>query len=287
MRLCSTSAVLLLLSVLAPLCEAQKTNPLSESLTFHASFDNGIDADFSRGDRTCYLRRNDQLVKAEPNENVTIADGAGRFGDALHFTRKSSDWPLFKGADVFNYNDKSWDATVSVWLRLNPDKDLEPGYCDPVQIVGGDVKKGFIFMEWSKDHTPRYFRFAIWPLYEIWNPTDVGWEEIPAEKRPLVQIKNAPFASDQWTHAVFTLENINDDTAPSTGTLYLNGERMGAIEGWDLKLGWKPEDLQLVLGAAYVGHLDDVAVFNRTLTPDEVKQVYQFKNGVRDLYARE
>ena len=48
-------------------------------------------------------------------------------------------------------DDKSWNATVSVWLRLNPDEDLEPGYCDPVQIVGDDSKKGFIYLEWSKD----------------------------------------------------------------------------------------------------------------------------------------
>ena len=36
---------------------------------------------------------------------------------------------------MLNYNDRNWSATVSVWLRLDPDKDLEPGYCDPVQIV--------------------------------------------------------------------------------------------------------------------------------------------------------
>ncbi len=41
----------------------------------------------------------------------------------------------------------------------------------------------------------------------------------------------------------------------------------------------------LVLGAAYVGHMDDLAVFNRVLSHDEVKLLYGLKNGVSELYA--
>jgi len=39
----------------------------------------------------------------------------------------------------------------------------------------------------------------------------------------------------------------------------------------------------LVLGAVYVGHLDDLAVFNRALTDPEVRQLYGLKQGVREL----
>ncbi len=124
--------------------------------------------------------------------------------------RKTNFRPSFKNAGVLGYNDKNWNASVSVWLRLNPDKDLEPGYCDPVQIVGDDSKKGFIFLEWSKDETPRFFRYAIRPLFHIWNPDNVQWDEIPFDKRPMVQVERAPFSRDAWTHVVFTLENVND-----------------------------------------------------------------------------
>ena len=78
----------------------------------------------------------------------------------------------------FGGNDKNWSTTVSAWLRLNPDKDLEPGYCDPIQIIGDTSKKGFIFLEFSKDETPRYFRYAIRPLFDIWNPTNVAWADL-------------------------------------------------------------------------------------------------------------
>jgi hypothetical protein len=256
---------------------------LSEGLTLHASFDKGLEADFARGDTACYDLQGKKLSKAALNDDVRLAPEAGRFGGALHFTKKNKLHPAFKNASVLGYNDKRWNGSVSVWLRLNPDKDLEPGYCDPVQIVGDDGKKGFIFLEWSKDETPRYFRYAIRPLFHIWNPNSVDWATIPFDKRPMVQVERAPFSRDAWTHVVFTFENINDKSRPQVGRLYLNGKRQGAIENWDLTFGWDPSRVMLVLGAAYVGHMDDLAVFNRALSDSEVKQLYELKEGVREL----
>jgi hypothetical protein len=39
----------------------------------------------------------------------------------------------------------------------------------------------------------------------------------------------------------------------------------------------------IVLGAAYVGHLDDLAVFNRVLTADEVKRLHTLGGGAASL----
>jgi hypothetical protein len=272
-----------MISGLVLLATANAAEPLSQALTLHASFDKGLEADFSRGDKTCYVLQGRELVKATPTAEVRLAPDAGRFGGALHFTKKSNVRPAFKDEGVLGYNDKSWNATVSVWLRLTPDEDLEPGYCDPVQIVGDDNRKGFIFMEWSKDETPRYFRYAIRPLFQIWNPNNVQWDQIHFDKRPMVQVSRAPFSRDKWTHAVFTLENVNDKSKPQAGRLYLNGQLQGKIENWELTFGWEPSRVLLVLGASYVGHMDDLAVFNRALTDDEVKQLYGLKEGARDL----
>jgi hypothetical protein len=263
--------------------QAETKASLAKALTLHASFDKGLDADFSRGDKACYVLQGRELVPAAPTSEVRLAPDAGRFGGALHFTKKNNLRPAFKDSGVLGYNDKSWNATVSVWLRLNPDLDLEPGYCDPVQIVGDDTKKGFIFLEWSKDETPRYFRYAIRPLFHIWNPDNVQWDQIPFDKRPMVQVARAPFSREAWTHAVFTLENINDKSKPQSGRLYLNGKLQGTIEKWDLTFGWDPARVLLVLGASYVGHMDDLAVFNRALTADEAKQLYELPQGVREL----
>jgi hypothetical protein len=256
---------------------------LGRALALHASFDEGLDADFSRGDKRCYVQDGKELQPATRSENVQLTPDAGRFGSGLHFVRKNDFRPAFKNEGVLNYNDKNWNASVSAWVRLDPDKDLEPGYCDPVQIVGDNFDNGFIFLEWSKDETPRYFRYAIRPLKRIWNPDNRPWDAIPADKRPMVQVARAPFSHDAWTHVVFTLENINDKAKPQGGRLYLNGKLSGAIENWDLTFKWDPARVLLVLGAAYVGHMDDLSVFDRALTDAEVEQLYGLKEGAREL----
>lgn len=258
---------------------------LSKSLTLHASFDRGLDADFCRGDKQCYAQ-GPMLAPLKPNDDVKLAADAGRFGGALYFPKKGGTRPCYKDDKVLNYNAKSWSASVSAWLRINPDKDLEPGYCDPLQIVGNDNKKGYIFCEWSKDETPRYFRYAIRPLFHIWNPTNVQWADIPFEKRPMVQVERAPFSRENWTHVLFTLENINDKAKPPVGKLYINGKKQGSIEKWDLTFDWDPTKVLLVLGANYVGYMDDLAAFDRALTDAEAERVYGLKDGIKELYPR-
>jgi len=255
---------------------------LKKALVMHASFDKGFDADFSTGDAACYLKTSSGMVPCVESDDLKLVVG-GRFGGAIHFPRKAAVRPTYLGEGVLGYNAENWSATVSLWMRLTPDEDLEPGYSDPIQIVGEDTKKGFIFLEWSKDHTPRYFRYAIRPLIEIWDPEGLGWEVVPEPQRPMVQLKEAPFSRDRWTHAVFTLDQINAGKDKSSGVLYLDGKRQGKIEGYDLTFGWDPKAVMLVLGAAYVGQIDDLAVFNRVLGDDEVARLHALPKGVAEL----
>jgi hypothetical protein len=66
---------------------------------------------------------------------------------------------FFRGDKNLGYSTQRWSGAVSVWLRLDPDKDLLPGYCDPLQFVAGDWNAGNMFIEFSKDHQPRHFRY--------------------------------------------------------------------------------------------------------------------------------
>lgn len=257
---------------------------LAKSLTLHASFDKGLDADFSRGDNKCYVQQGKSLVAAQANEDVKLAADAGRFGGALHFPKKGVHRPSYKDGGVLGYNAKGWSASVAAWLRLNPDQDLQPGYCDPIQIIGDDHKKGYIFLEWSKDETPRYFRYAIRPLFPIWNPNNLPWADIPSDKKPMVQVDRAPFSREKWTHVAFTLDNINDKNKPPVGKLYLNGRLQGVIEKWNMTFDWDAAKVLLVLGANYIGHMDDFAVFDRALTDVEVDRIYGLRDGIRELY---
>lgn len=262
---------------------------LSGALTLHASFDHGLNADFARGDRVLYSYATSQErakggVVGLPDDSIKITTGSGRFKNALLFTKKSNVRPFFKDGGNIGYNATDWSYSVSVWLRISPDIDLEPGYCDPVQFVGNDGNKGFIFLEWDKDSKPRYFRYAIRPLVEIWDPAKVGWANLPFEKRPMVQVDRAPFSHARWTHVVFTAEHINSKTAKPVGRLYIDGQLQGAIENWDLSFGWAPDAALMVLGAAYIGHMDELSIFDRNLNEEEVMALFRLPNGVGELH---
>jgi len=145
---------------------------------------------------------------------LKLAAGAGRFGGALHFPKKGTMRPSFVDGGVLGYNAKVGAPASPFGCASIRIKTWNRATGDPVQIIGDDNKKGYIFLEWSKDEKPRYFRYAIRPLFPIWNPKNLAWADIPADKEPMVEVARAPFAREKWTHVVFTLENINDKARP-------------------------------------------------------------------------
>ena len=278
-------------SLFTSLLSARAQSPIRDALTLYASFDGALDADLAAGDKVLYGRsgKGKEQVTAPglPKTGVIqIAKGEGRFGDALRFTKKSDSVVFFKGTKNFDYQRTNWNGSVSFWLKLDPDKDLEPGYCDPLQISAGSWNNGAFFAEFSKDETPRHFRFAMRPLFPIWNPKNVGWETIPAKERPMVQVEKPPFGRDVWTHALFTFENANTGKKNGVGKFYINGEFRGEFRDWELTLNWNPEQIIVNSGAAYVGLFDELALFNRALTATEVKTVFEQKNGLHSLLKR-
>ena len=94
-------------SLLAGIAAAQDTAALKQALTFHASFDKGFDADFSRGDKAALSRTKQGTVPLAANDELKLVPD-GRFGGGLHFTKKGTTQPRFKGPGVLGYNDKSW-----------------------------------------------------------------------------------------------------------------------------------------------------------------------------------
>jgi len=251
---------------------------LKQSLLLHASFDKGLDADFAKGDSKLYHSPSGSRSRATaglPDENLVLhTKDAGRFGQGLRFTKKMKPVVFFQGDKNLGYNTNSWSASCSFWLRLDPDKDLEPGYCDPLQFVAQAWGEGNMFVEFSKDHTPRHFRYAILSVTKHWNPNNRGWEEIPEAERPMVPVHKAPFSREEWTHVVFTFSNINSGKKNSVGKLYLNGKSQGSFEREHV-FNWDVSKSALTIGLNYVGDFDDLAVFSAVLSDDQVMSVYR------------
>lgn len=263
---------------------------LRDALTLHTSFDREGNADFARGDRAIYTAaERNKRDNAQPGlpgpEDVRIATGEGRFGAALEFRRKIKPQVFFRGGDNIGYQAKNWNGSMSFWMRLDPDKDLEPGYCDPIQLVAQAWGEGNMFVEFSKDHTPRHFRFAIMAITKLWNPHNKKWEEMPDAERPMVPVLQPPFRRDRWTHVLVTFANVNSGEKNGRGTLYLDGKKMGSFDGWNNTFNWDVSKSALTIGLWYIGFIDDLAVFNRELSAAEVQTVYGLRNGISDLGA--
>jgi len=100
-----------------------------------------------------------------------------------------------------------------------------------------------------------------------------------------VPVSQPPFKRDRWTHIVFCFGNINTGKMNGWGRLYLDGKDQGAFENWALSFNWEFEKSALTLGLSYTGWIDDVAVFNRPLSADEVRTIHGLKDGLKSLPA--
>ena len=145
-----------IVSMLVPVRACAGEPALEKSLTFHASFDHGPDADFARGERTLMSATSTKRDGARPGlpAGVEIARGKGRHGDALWFRKKTSSAVFFRAAGNMPYRKSDWSGTISFWLSLDPDKDLEPGYTDPLQITERAWNDAAIWVDFSDKNCP-------------------------------------------------------------------------------------------------------------------------------------
>ena len=259
---------------------------LRKALTFHASFDQVVDADFALGSKqlytaTSYKKRED----AKPglhHPDVQQIPGAGRFGGALKFAKKNTKAVYYAATKNVAYQSRDWDGTVSFWLSLDPETDLEPGYCDPLQVTDEDYNDGALWVDFTKDDKPRHFRLGVFGDLKIWNPKDLPPDKNPDFMGRLVVVKKTPFARGRWTHVVITHQGLGGAKG-GVAKLYLDGVLQGTTPVISEPFGWDLARAAIRLGVNYVGLFDDLSVFNRELSAQDVKALHQLKDGVKSL----
>jgi hypothetical protein len=254
-----------------------------EALTFYASFDEQADANVAAGDAKIYTATDLSRKQSTPglsDKSVHLA-ADGRWGKCLMFADTTSSVVFFRGADNMPYATDSHDATISFWVRLDPDKDLKPGYVDPLQITDKQWNNASLFVDFTKDDTPRHFRLGVFPDYTFWNPQDTPWDDVAESERPMVTVTKPSFSSDRWTHVVIVLHAINSPDQ-AEATLYLDGSSQGTLKR-PQQFTWDPEQVAIMLGIQYIGKLDDFAIFRGAMPPDAVQSLYQLKGGMSTL----
>ena len=265
---------------------ANLTGDLRQALTFHASFDNGADADWARGNRRIHTAPSyealDQATPGLGNPAVEILGDAGRFGDALQFAERNRHAIYYEADDNVSYSAAGWSGTVSFWLSLDPATDLEPGFCDPIQITDAAYNDGAVWVDFTPEN-PRQFRLGVFGDLEVWNPDGLGPDANPTFDDRLVVVETPPFAGGVWTHVVITHSGLGTPDG-GAATLYLDGEKVETRTGIQEPFTWEPGRGAIRLGVNYVGLFDELSLYDRALTDAEVRVLHGLERGVTELH---
>lgn len=263
---------------------------MAEALTFHASFDHGPDADFCLGDGRIYSvtveggKETGELTPGLGQPALSIAEGRGRFGSALEFTLENSHVVVFKAARNVAYSQDDFGGTASFWMSVDP-TEIPQRYCDPFQLTDKDYSDACIWVDFTKNDTPPDFRLGCFGNQSEWDVTDQRGRSEEFLNR-LARVAEPPFVKGQWTHVAITWSGLNT-SQPDRARLYFNAESRGATSRVAEQFTWDVEKTCIRLGTGhYVGLFDDIAFFNRPLSPDEVRALYELHGGVSTLHGR-
>ena len=200
----------------------------------------------------------------------------------LKFAKKNTKALYYPAAKNVAYQPRDWNGTVSFWLSLDPETDLEPGYCDPLQVTDEDYNDAALWVDFTRDDKPRHFRLGVFGDLKSWNPKDLPPDKNPDFLGRLVVVNKTPFARGRWTHVVITHQGLGSAKG-GVAKLYLDGVLQGKTPVISEPFGWDLERAAIRLGVNYVGLFDDLSVFNRELSAPEVKALHQLKDGVKSL----
>lgn len=270
------------LVILFPLLSCAQERNLKEHLLFYSSFDNNAKASIAKGDARIFTAENYKesanAIAGIHDKQVVIAKNQGLSGDALHFKVAKTSAIFYKAYHNVGYDRTSWSGTISFWLRLDPNAELPPHYCDPICITDSSWNDAGLWVDFT-DHSPRKFRMGAMGDKAVWDPNNDS-NETDWNQRT-VTVDPAPFDSEKWTHVAMVFDQVN--TASPSYSLYLNGNLQGQVVAIKDPFSWNTKNGKIMLGLGYIGFMDELAVFSKPLSSVEIKKVFQMKHGLMDL----
>lgn len=232
---------------------------LDKDLVFHASFNKSMDAEKSPGDG----RLHSAPDYKSPGKPGLAGTAVVWEKSALRFTKKNTQAVFFPAQGI-----SSQQGTISFYLQLSPDVDLEPGYVDPLQLTDKAYNDSALWVDFTKDDKPRSFRLGVFGVLKSWNPKDIAPDKNPDFNSRLVIVKNPPFARGRWTHVAVTYSKLGSGAGEAK--LYLDGKLQGTSSTVKEPFSWEAGKASIRLGLNYTGLLDEIAIYSRPLTAAEI-----------------
>jgi hypothetical protein len=263
---------------------------MRSSISFYASFDEEVRADRGAGDPAPSTRFNHETAAGEFvfgtgfDERVfRVAPGKGvDGGGALEATDvlPRNGRIFFPAAGNLAYERGGWGGAVSLWINTDPNRLLKTRFCDPIQITHRGANNGAIWLDFN-DAQPRDMRMGAFPAVPA---GETGIKEDDPQA-PLVVVDQVGFQEGQWHHVVLNWRNFDTGRPDAQATLYVDGKAVGHIGDRAIAMDWDMERVGVYVAVNYIGLLDELTLFNRPLSDDEVAKLHQAPGLVRTLVA--
>jgi len=252
---------------------------LAQAVTFYASFDEAVKADRGGGQLTPDTRfnhpteKNQYVVDHGFNTKVfTIARTKGIAGGALEVVdvlpRNGRIFFPAKGNLAFKKG--GWGGSVSVWCKINPDTMLKTRFCDPIQITQKGANNGGLWFDFN-DAKPRDLRHGAFPMIPD-GQKGIGEDDATA---PMVRVRSVGWKANEWHHVVITWKNLDTGKNDAVTALSIDGKLIGEVKDRAIAMGWELDKAGIYVAINYIGLLDELALFNRALTAEEITALHK------------
>jgi len=250
---------------------------LLKGVTFYASFDKDVKGDFGSGDLTLSTRFNHKtekggfvFEKGYPQKAFRIAPGKGISGGALEAVDVLPDNGriFFPAKGNIGYKKVGLNGTLSVCINHDPDKQLKTGFCDPAQITQKGAGNGAIWFDYNDAKPNRNLRMGTFPAVpEGRAPIKESREAFS----PMVWVDKPGFKVGDWHHVALVWGNFDTGKNDASAALYIDGKLMGEIKkNYTISMDWDLDKAGIYIAVSYIGLMDELALFNRALTPEEI-----------------
>ena len=251
--------------------EKEIEESLRAHVLFFSNFEKAVDALYSVGSE--FVEIDNYRSRREPDGG--IPDGYFTFDKgarALSYQAKGN----------FPYSENSaWSGAVSLWLAYDPNSDPEADFPEPFHI---GRKEGFpwddavISVDFTKP--PRDLRFGCYP-----NKTQDLTDEMIDQR--VIRVKDIQWKLTEWHHIVITWSNFNSGKANAEWALFVDGVEQGRKKGLRQDITWNMED-QIIRFShyKYTGKIDEIAIFDKMLTPNEAKYLHKPKRPLNELLKK-
>ena len=184
----------------------------------------------------------------------------------MSVSSKIMDFPLFSCTDNRIFGDTN--------IRLGPFKRSTRSI--RIQITQKRAADGGLWVDFP-DTQPRDMRLGVFRALAE------GDQPVPesAAQAPIVRLAHVGFQAGDWHHVVMNWKNFDSGRRDAAASLHVDGRLIGELADREIAMKWDIRHTGIYVAVNYIGLLDELAVFRRSLIPAEI----QLLRGKPDVLA--